>query len=465
MVLIGLKTIWELQVETTPPLGTSPTDDPEHWIEISITQAEKNDIVVNAALSNANFISIQQIEATFVGEWNDQQDYMMNNLVSEGPFLFYAKADSTGGLPPTNDISAGSVWEPFATLSTFSRGYKYPTDAVVNDLGQLYTRNSTAYAADDWDAGTDYGTFADVFYNNILWQITGTSTVGLAPPEDLDNWDYGVSGEVIPGINWDALDLAALAVQVATNVTDIAANTAEAARLDMIKLEQSDVSVIGDNETLVIGTQEFTPAHSTTIINEYITANATPYEFAHYYAIDVDVSYTPPGTTQVHYYVKYADSSDYQGPWSPTTPYGLDARVSHSFNGGPVLLWIANAAAEGTGETNHEPGGPDRGADNQPYWNTLDNPPTNTGSWKTIIPIITVEDTLTSTSTTNALSANQGRVLETTKQDNLVAGTNVTLIDNGDDTTTINSPQVMVIDNIVSTTYYKCSISITKVWS
>lgn len=65
---------------------------------------------------------------------------------------------------------------------------------------------------------------------------------------------------------------------------------------------------------------------------------------------------------------------------------------------------------------------------------------------------IDVVDNLMSTSTTSALSANQGRILNEKKLEasNIIAGDNITLDKNGNDIT-INSNQVEVIDNLTST--------------
>lgn len=65
---------------------------------------------------------------------------------------------------------------------------------------------------------------------------------------------------------------------------------------------------------------------------------------------------------------------------------------------------------------------------------------------------IDVVDNLMSTSTTSALSANQGRVLNEKKLEvsNIIAGDNITLDKNGNDVT-INASQVNVVDNLTST--------------
>ena len=64
---------------------------------------------------------------------------------------------------------------------------------------------------------------------------------------------------------------------------------------------------------------------------------------------------------------------------------------------------------------------------------------------------LTVVDNLLSTSAVDALSANQGRELNIIKQAKLVAGNNVTLTDNTDNTTTVDSLQVTVIDDLAAT--------------
>lgn len=65
---------------------------------------------------------------------------------------------------------------------------------------------------------------------------------------------------------------------------------------------------------------------------------------------------------------------------------------------------------------------------------------------------IDVVDNLMSTSTTSALSANQGRVLNEKKLEasNIIAGDNITLDKNGNDVT-INASQINVVDNLTST--------------
>ena len=65
---------------------------------------------------------------------------------------------------------------------------------------------------------------------------------------------------------------------------------------------------------------------------------------------------------------------------------------------------------------------------------------------------IEVIDNLTSTSAVDALSANQGRVLNEKKLEasNIIAGDNITLDKNGNDVT-INASQVNVVDNLTST--------------
>ena len=65
---------------------------------------------------------------------------------------------------------------------------------------------------------------------------------------------------------------------------------------------------------------------------------------------------------------------------------------------------------------------------------------------------IEVIDNLTSTSAVDALSANQGRVLNEKKLEvsNIIAGDNITLDKNGNDIT-VNASQVNVVDNLTST--------------
>lgn len=65
---------------------------------------------------------------------------------------------------------------------------------------------------------------------------------------------------------------------------------------------------------------------------------------------------------------------------------------------------------------------------------------------------IDVVDNLMSTSTTSALSANQGRILNEKKLEasNIIAGDNITLDKNGNDVT-INASQINVVDNLTST--------------
>ena len=150
-----------------------------------------------------------------------------------------------------------------------------------------------------------------------------------------------------------------------------------------------------------------------TIVEETVdVGNAVDYVVNTRYAINSLVGFTKSGGNLPLYYRQVANPVNYRGDWvAPTTDASTEYDETDLVSYLGLYYDTEIGQALGEGGTNPEPPTAVDG-DGELIWDLADiNPASNSNVWKFILSPVSVIDNLTSTDTRNALSANQGRVL------------------------------------------------------
>ena len=151
-----------------------------------------------------------------------------------------------------------------------------------------------------------------------------------------------------------------------------------------------------------------------TIVEETVdVGNAVDYVVNTRYAINSLVGFTKSGGTLPLYYRQVANPVNYRGDWvAPTTDASTEYDETDLVSYLGLYYDTEIGQALGEGGVNPEPPTAVDG-DGELIWDLADiNPASNSNVWKFILSPVSVIDNLTSTDTRNALSANQGRVLD-----------------------------------------------------
>ena len=339
---------YTLKVDTVAVAGESPSDDAEHWIQISLADAQS---VLLQSLADGDYVLDTELTTALL-PYLTTADHIKDGITEFVDTYDYDVGDLVYYKDPNNNTEEQIFYEVYITGGMTGVGITPLTDTGGPEGVSRFTRTS---------ASAVQGTKADDAINILGIKLDGDTTTTLA----------------------DAVLTGSTSISFTSEEGKTKVFTPTAPGDGTTTIKSFDGTTIGSLSANQSANQDITlPVTNETVINETIILNADAYVVNTFYALDADVTF------EDHIYKNIATPPLYEGAWDTTLPYLTGRIVLHN---GLFYRSLNNGATPG-----QEPGTGAVDGDGEPAWGLVDvNPTAYPSVWIAYKgTIITVVDTL-----------------------------------------------------------------------